>query len=188
MTVVLGSVSYAVTTVLILFSAHLSVPQSTAKEAPRKVAPSWEFYNPEVDLLITELKNQKAAVAAKEKQLQELAMRLEAERAEISVVTQAVHRMQIEFDRNIVRVKEEETANLRKLAKVYSGMTPEGAAAILRQMDDDQIVRFMVFMKDADTAPLLESFAKLGEPEAKRAALISERIRTATFRNTTTSK
>ena len=50
-------------------------------------------------------------------------------------------------------------------------------------MEDDQIVKFMVFMKEGETAPLLESFAKLGPAEAKRAAAISERLRTAIFRN-----
>jgi hypothetical protein len=58
-------------------------------------------------------------------------------------------------------------------------MTPEGAAVILKQMEDDQIVKILLFMKDTETAPLLESFAKLSEVEAKRAALVSERLRTA---------
>jgi hypothetical protein len=64
-------------------------------------------------------------------------------------------------------------------------MTPEGAALIMKQMEDDQIVKFMVFMKDGETAPLLESFAKLGDTEAKRAAAISERLRTAIYRSAT---
>ena len=38
------------------------------------------------------------------------------------------NRLQKEFDQNVLRVQEEETANLKKLAKVYSAMTPEGAA------------------------------------------------------------
>ena len=72
--------------------------------------------------------------------------------------------------------------NLKKLAKVYANMTPEGAAAIMKQMEDDQIAKFMVFMKEGETAPLLEGLSKMGEPEAKRAAAISERLRTAIFR------
>ena len=146
---------------------------------------SWDFFNPELDRLMTELANEKKVVAQREEQLNELSNRLEAERSELGIVLQSVQRMQKEFDRNIVRVRDEETANLKKLAKIYANMTPEGAASIIKQMTDDEIVKFMVFMKEGETAPLLESFAKLGKTETKRAAAISERLRTAIFRNPT---
>jgi flagellar motility protein MotE (MotC chaperone) len=152
-------------------------------ETRNTTGPSWEFFNPEVERLVKELAQEKKALALREQQLNELATRLEAERAEITTVTQAVHRLQQEFDRGVLRIREEETANLKKLAKVYATMTPEGAVTILRQMEDEQIVKFMVFMKDGETAPLLENFARQGEAEAKRAAAIMERLRTATYRN-----
>ena len=145
--------------------------------------PSWDFFNPEVDRLVKELAQEKKALAQREQQLNELSTRLEAERAEITTVTQAVHRMQQEFDRGVLRIREEETANLKKLAKVYATMSPEGAIPILKQMEDEQIVKFMVFMKDGETAPLLEGLARQGEPDAKRAAAISERLRTVLYRN-----
>jgi flagellar motility protein MotE (MotC chaperone) len=63
-------------------------------------------------------------------------------------------------------------------------MSPEGAAAILKQMEDEQILKFMVFMKDAETGPLLENLAKLGESDAKRAATLTEKLRSTLFRNT----
>jgi flagellar motility protein MotE (MotC chaperone) len=78
-----------------------------------------------------------------------------------------------------VRIPEEETANLKKLGKTYATMSPEGAATIFKQMEDDQVVKILVFMKEGETAPVLESFARLGETEAKRAAVISERLRTS---------
>jgi len=152
-------------------------------EASNTKGASWDFFNPEVDRLINELATEKKAVTTREEQLNELTTRLEAERTEINIVLQSIHRMQKDFDRTVVRVKEEESLNLKKLAKVYAGMSPEGAATIIKQMEDDQIVKFLVFMKEGESAPLLESFAKLGETEAKRAAAISERLRTAVFRN-----
>jgi flagellar motility protein MotE (MotC chaperone) len=187
-TALIGGIAYCATTAVLIMSTPMSVTHTEAKEAPRKYAPSWEFFNPEVDLLVKELKHEKDALAAKAKELSELAARLDAERAELTVVTQAVHRMQAEFDRNVVRVKEEETTNLRRLGKVYSGMTPEGAALILKQMDDDQIVKILLFMKEAETGPLLENFARLSETEAKRAALVSDRLRTASAKPTSTPK
>jgi flagellar motility protein MotE (MotC chaperone) len=61
-------------------------------------------------------------------------------------------------------------------------MSPEGAAIILKEMTDDQIVKILVFMKDGDAAPILEIMAKLGKDDARRVAAISERIRLAAFR------
>ena len=80
-------------------------------------------------------------------------------------------------------IDEEETANLKKLAKTYAAMSPEGAASILKQMEDDQNVKILVFIKEGDSAPILEAFAKSGEADAKRVAMISERVRVASFRN-----
>jgi len=184
-TFLLGSALYLGVTGYLLTAARGSLHAASAPsgETESTSGASWDFFNPEMDRLMTELTKEKKTVAMREEQLNELSTRLEAERAEINIVLQSVQRMQKEFDRNVVRVREEETANLKKLAKVYGAMTPEGAALIMKQMEDDQIVKFMVFMKDGETAPLLESFAKLGETEAKRAAAISERLRTAIYRN-----
>ena len=167
-----------------MLATQCSKPAATNAETGNTSGASWDFFNPEVDRLIAELGAEKKAVSTRQEQLNELSTGLEAERTELNIILQSMHRMQKDFDRNVVRVREEEAANLKKLAKVYANMTPEGAAAIIKQMEDDQIVKFMVFMKEGETAPLLETFAKLGEPEAKRAAAISERLRTAIFRNT----
>lgn len=177
----LGTISYlAVTAFLIMGSKDLQKPSKPeAVQAHSNRGASWDFFNPDVDRLINELQLEKKSLAAREQQLNELAVRLQAERAELNQVTQAVHQLQREFDRNVVRVKEEEEANLKRLAKVYATMTPEGAGRILKQFQDDDIVKLLVFMKDGDSALLLEGLAKGSEADAKRAARISERLRTA---------
>jgi hypothetical protein len=38
-------------------------------------------------------------------------------------------------------------------------------------------------MKDGETAAILEALSKKGQPQAKRAANLSERLRVAMFRN-----
>ena len=179
-TMVLGTALYFVLTAFLLLSATFSVKKAAAHpetEEPKSSA-SWDFVNPEVDRLVGELKKEKAALAVREQQLNELATRLQAERSEINQVTQAVHQLRKEFDDRILRVREEEPAKLKKLAKMYATMSPEGASTIFKQMPDEQVVKIFVFMKDADTAAILESFAKLGADEAKRAALISDHLRT----------
>jgi flagellar motility protein MotE (MotC chaperone) len=164
------------------------IPRSAFPGVTEALKPSWEFSNPELDQLIADLRAQKAALAAREQQLNELAIRLKAEREEIGVVTQSVARLQAEFDRNVVRVKDEEVANLKKLAKMYAAMTPEGAANILKELPDDDMVRIFSFMKDSETAPILELLAGQGPEQAKRGARITERLRMSLARTTTAQK
>lgn len=139
--------------------------------------PSWDFSNPEVDQLVRELRQERAALAARTKQLDDLAARLKAEQAELQNATQAVHQLQRDFDRSIVRLKEDESANLKRLARVYSTMEPDGATAIFKQLDEATVVKVLSFMKDEQIANLMTSLARAGENEAKRVATISERLR-----------
>jgi flagellar motility protein MotE (MotC chaperone) len=139
----------------------------------------WSFDTAEIDALTKELRDEREVLSRREKDLNELAVRLHAERDELTQLTQAVHRMQTEFDLSVSRVTEEEMANLKKLAKTYSGMEPEGAATIFKQMDDGSIVKIMVFMKDQETGPILSALSKGGETEAKRAADLTEKLRVA---------
>ncbi len=181
-----GAVLFLVTAAAVLNPRKLlnaRQAQITASAKKPSLRVGWDFSNPEIDQLIAELKMEKEGLALREQQLKELATRLAAERSEINQTTQAVNRLEKEFDERIVRVREEETANLKKLAKTYAAMSPEGAATILKQLEDDQIVKILVFIKEGDSAPILEAFAKSGEADAKRVAMISERVRVASFRN-----
>lgn len=140
-------------------------------------AASWEFHNPEVDLLITELKLEKERLAKQALELSELAERLHTERLELNQVTQMVSQLQLEFDRNIVRVTAEEAANVKRLARTYAAMSPEGAAAILRQLDETTQLKILTQMKESEIAVLLEAIGRQSEAEARRVAALSERLR-----------
>jgi flagellar motility protein MotE (MotC chaperone) len=144
-----------------------------------KTETPWSFDTVEIDSLVKELKDERQALSKREKDLNELAARLNAERDELTQLTQTVYRMQKDFDMGVSHVTEEETVNLKKLAKTYSGMEAEGAAAIFKQMDDTSIVKILVFMKDEQRGPILASLAKGGDTEAKRAADLTEKLRVA---------
>ena len=178
-----GAVVYLMATVAFWKTPErpASTMDSAASAAP--AGASWEFTNPEADQLIAELKVEKKSLEKKEQQLNDLATRLAAESTELNQATQAVHQLQLNFDKNVVRVKEEETANLKKLAKVYAEMTPDGAANVLSEMEDPAIVRILVFMKEGETAGILEAISKKGPAEAKRVASLSESLRLSSFRN-----
>jgi flagellar motility protein MotE (MotC chaperone) len=160
-------------------------PVAAAPLAFSQAGPSWSFFNPELEQLITELNKEKAALAARESQLKQWESRLQTERQEINSITQAVHQLQQEFDKNVVRVRDEESPNLKRLARTYTAMEPESAVAIFRQMEDPTLVKILLCMKDTDTAPILAALAKTGEADAKRTAALSERLRQSVPANPT---
>jgi flagellar motility protein MotE (MotC chaperone) len=177
-----SAVIYAASTFVFWKTPVVKPPPALAVAVTRDNLASWEFTNPEADQLITELQAEKKNLAKKEQDLNDLTVRLQSERSEMNLVTQSVRQLQVDFDKNVLRIREEETANLKKLAKVYATMEPDSASKIMAEMDDTSIIKIMVFMKEAETAAILETFAKKGEPEAKRAAAITERLRLAVFR------
>jgi len=163
-------------TIVIVWRPHLDEKATVAPSKPRS-GPSWTFQNPEVDLLIQELKKEKASLAAREKELSELAARLASERTELQVLTQTVNQIQAEFDARVLRISQEESANLKKLAKLYAAMTPQTAAAVFKALDEDTLVKVLTLMRDSETAPVFDVLAKQSDKEAKRVAALSERIR-----------
>jgi flagellar motility protein MotE (MotC chaperone) len=131
----------------------------------------------EIEALVKELRDERELLSKREKELNEFATRLHSERDELNQLTQTVHRLQKDFDLSVSRVGEEEVTNLKKLAKTYTSMEPEGAAAIFKQMDDSAVVKIMVFMKEAETGPILAALSRGGESEAKRAADLTDKLR-----------
>ena len=180
-----GAVVYLVATVLFWKMPPLPSRQKLA-EMVRPIGPSWDFVNPEIDQLIAELKMEKKAVQERQQQLDDLDTRLHTERAELGQVIQSVRQLQSEFDKAVLRVQDEETGNLKKLAKVYAAMTPETAANVLEQLDNQAIVKIMLYLKDGETAAILEAMAKKSEADARRTAQISEQIRLSAHIPTTT--
>ena len=69
--------------------------------------PSWKFTNPEFDQWVQEIKRQRDAITLREQQLQELQTRLESERQELNTATQTVSQLQSEFDKNVIRIKDQ---------------------------------------------------------------------------------
>lgn len=177
---ILGLVLYAVVTVLVwkvpVAETHLPSQEEIVAKA-KETVPSWQFTSQEAELLIAELRIEKETLARKEKDLKELEERLRAERLELNVVTQAVHQLQAQVDASIVRINAEEAVNIKRLSKTYAAMSPDGAAPIMKELEELTLVKILALMKEAETAPILEAMSKLSPDEAKRVAKITERLR-----------
>lgn len=141
--------------------------------------PSWDFFNPELDQIVADLKSERDTLAAREKGLNDLATRLKAERVELDDALKGIKKIQEQVDKNLFRIKEDEAGNLKKLAKMYTAMEPASAARILRELDDTIVVKILTLVKEPETALILESMSRMGEAETRRAAAISESLRSA---------
>jgi flagellar motility protein MotE (MotC chaperone) len=172
----LGSLSYLGTTVALLQPGAIFPPPPVVEEAETHIIgenhdASWNYENPEIDRLIVDLSIQRKALEKRQGELDAWAGRLKNERHDL------VKQLQADFDKTVLYVGKNEEANLKKMAKVYTAMTPKSAMTILTQFDDDQLVRFISFMKETETAPLLEALMKEGPEGIHRAAMLAERLR-----------
>lgn len=173
----IGGVLYLATTVLVLNPAQFAGARTAAPtDRSADDDPSWRFRNPEFNQWVSQIKEEKDALALREQQLNELQNRLNAERQDILTVTQIVAQLQADFDRSIVRFKAQEVENVRHQAKLIAAMSPAGAAAMIAEMADDDVVRILFMMKTDVASTILDTLSMRGKAEARRAATITMRL------------
>jgi flagellar motility protein MotE (MotC chaperone) len=176
--VLIGGLLYFATTMAVLRPSQFAGASTVAENRQLSADddPSWRFHNPEFNQWVTQIKDEKDALALRAQQLDELQIRINADRQEINTVTQTVARMQSDFDKNVVSFKTQEMENVRHQAKLIAAMSPEGSAAMIKEISDDDIVRILFIMKTDQASLILDSLSKLGVTEAKRAATLTIRL------------
>jgi flagellar motility protein MotE (MotC chaperone) len=174
--VLAGGLLYLGTTLALLGPEQFAGIRRAPRAGSADDGPSWKFKNPELDQWVAQMKAEKEALAAREQRLLEWQARLDAERQEITTVTQTVARLQADFDRNVVRFGAQEAENVKRQAKLVAAMSPEGAAAMFKEMPDDDVVRILFTMKTDEASLILDTISKLGKAEARRAATLTERL------------
>jgi flagellar motility protein MotE (MotC chaperone) len=138
---------------------------------------SWNYYNPDIEFLITYLKQTSNLFRIRQKDLDELGQRLAAERAELASVTQSVARLRDDIDKQVIRIQDDEIINVKRLAKTYAGMDPSSAAKVFAELDEKLVVKVMSQMKDDQNAAILDALAKTNAQGAKLAAALSDKLR-----------
>lgn len=177
MACLIGGLLYLGVTYALLSPAHFA--GAHVAPAPRHFVNnevSWKFHNPEFDQWVSELRQEKEALAVKEQQLKELQERLAAERVELTSVTQTVAQLQSEFDRNVIRFTSQKQDSIKRQAKLLTALSPEAAVGLLNEMSDDDVVRLMFSMKTDQVSALVETMSKAGANGVRRAALLTDRL------------
>lgn len=140
----------------------------------------WDFWTIEIDGLSSELKEERARLRKQSDELNQRAARLASEQQELAKVRADIEAMRAEINRKVIEITADETKNLRALSQTYASLSPKGAVAILREMDDTTAVKILSLMKSDIVGPIFEEMAKTSGPDgslAKRAAVLSEKLR-----------
>lgn len=118
----------------------------------------------EIEMEKNEYKKRKEMLDYKEKVLESLRADLETERKELDAVKQELNKIlevvstqKVELKKETVQLDEAESKNIKKLAAVYSGMKPEKAAMIIKEMDEDTAVKLLTMMDGKSSGRILES-------------------------------
>jgi flagellar motility protein MotE (MotC chaperone) len=172
----IGCVLYLAMTVFVLSPSKFAGAQFIKPDYSADDDPSWRFRNPEFNEWISQIQNEKEKLAVREQQLDEWQTRLNTELQEISTVTQTVYQLQSSFDKDVIRIKSQESDNVKHQAKLISAMSPEGAVAMLSNMSDDDVVRILFTMKPDEASLILDSLSKMSDAQAKHAAELTGRL------------
>jgi flagellar motility protein MotE (MotC chaperone) len=175
---IIGVIAYVVTTWLVWRTPDVhAFAKHTAPVTTTDILDFRKFGDPELDQFILNLRQRKVSLETREKALQSLEARVQTEQQELSRLLKEVEKRQKDFDQVVTRVREEEAPQLKKLAKIFTTMTPATATSVLKEMTDDELLKLMSFMKESELTPLMEMLATRGPTEVRRVALLSQRLR-----------
>jgi len=168
-------------------AAVITIAQAQANHVEKKGvdentnrAKGWDFWTIEIDSLSKELLDERARLAKQSELLDQRAARVAAEEKELGKVRLEVEALRKEIGDKVIDLSTDEMKNLRTLSQTYTSLTPKAVVAIFREMDDSTAVKILSLMKPETVGPIFEEMSKTAGadgPLAKRAAVLSEKLR-----------
>jgi flagellar motility protein MotE (MotC chaperone) len=175
-----GALSWRVMEPLLVKSATAAAARKPASETSELRQKGWDFWTIEIENLSHELKEERERLKLQAERLEQRAARIAAEEREFAKLRADVEGMRKQIADRIIEIKADETKNIKTLAQTYTTLTPKGAAAILREMDDSTAVKILSIMKPDVVGPIFEEMSRDSSADtalAKRAATLSEKLR-----------
>jgi flagellar motility protein MotE (MotC chaperone) len=159
-----------------------AVAAHTATKEPTELKQKgWDFWTIEIENLSNELKEERARLRKQADQQEQRAARLAAEEKELAKVRSDIETLRKEIADKVVEINADEQKNIKALAQTYANLTPKAAVAIFKEMDDTTAVKILSLMKPDKVGEIFEQMSAFvntdGTPLARRAALLSEKLR-----------
>lgn len=160
-------------------ASKVAVAAVAPKQPTELKKKGWDFWTIEIENLSNELKEERARLRKQSELLDQRAARLSAEEKEFAKLRADVEALRREIADKVIEISKDEAKNIRTLAATYSSLSPKGAVAILREMDDSTAVKILSLMKPEIVGPIFEEMSRTGNDAAlaRRAALLSEKLR-----------
>lgn len=160
-------------------------PATVEEAGPAKTqitpkARAWDYVTQEIDNVARDLREERAELNQRAKDLEAVSKRIAAEREELTRVRAEIEGLRGQITEAVPVLQTTETQNLKSLAKIYATMKPAQAVTILMGMDENSVVKLLSIMKpDAVSQILAEMGSSVGPagPLAPKAALFSEKLR-----------
>jgi flagellar motility protein MotE (MotC chaperone) len=156
---------------------QVAAPASASTELKAR---GWDFWTIEIENLSNELNTERARLKKEAEALGQREARLSAEEKEFEKLRAELEAMRKQIETRVVEIAADEAKNIRTLAQTYTNLTPRGAVAILREMDDTTAVKILSLMKADVVGPIFEEMSKPNGTDtslARRAAQLSEKLR-----------
>lgn len=150
----------------------------------------WSFWTIEIEQLANELKEEKERIRKQGDQVERREAQIAAERRELTKVRTELEGIRQEISSKIVEINADEAKNIRALAQTYTNLTPKAAVAIIRELDDNNVVKILAVMKPDVVAPIFEEMSRSAGTDgtlARRAATLSDRLRLIKLTKTATN-
>src|SRR5580698_2189985 len=151
-----------------------------AKEIPSKKENGWDFWTIEIENLSTDLKEERARLRKQADLQDQRAARLASEEKELAGVRADIEALRAQIAQNVTEVSADEAKNIRTLAQTYTNLTPKGAVAIFKELDDVTAVKILSQMKPDVVGAIFEEMSRSTDGDsqlARRAAVLSEKLR-----------
>lgn len=162
-------------------AAAAAAETTEAKVTPEAKRKGWDFWTIEIENLSNELREERAKLKKQSDNLEQRAARVASEERELEKVRADIEKQRQQMATRFIEINADEMKNIRTLAQTYSALSPAAAVAIIRELDDATVVKILSLMKADVVAPIFEQMSVSagadGQPLAKRAAALSEKLR-----------
>jgi len=163
-----------------LLAMAINARLKAVAEMPQKEK-NWDFWTIEIENLSNELKEERARQHKQAEMLDQREARIAAEQKELATMRGEIEGLRNEIAEKVTVIRDDEAKNLRALAQTYGNLTPRAAVAIIRELDDVTATKILFLMKPEVVGPIFEEMSRSsatdGTPLARRAAILSEKLR-----------
>jgi flagellar motility protein MotE (MotC chaperone) len=147
-------------------------PMSTSSPSgsdPLKPSTGAQRFSPAEVELLQGLSKRRTELDERAEQLDRRELLLKAAEQRVQEKIDKLQQMQVQVDKALGKVDEQEDERLKSLVHIYENMKPQEAARILEQLDMTVLLHVLTRMKDQKTGPILASMP----PDKARAVTLA---------------